>query len=303
MAKMKYLGKLAFGFVSGLLIAEILLAGVAEHLPDRSIWPTPQAEIKHQFAATGPQPSVLFFGSSITEAAIDPERLATAGGFNAAFPFASPLSSEVWYRHELRFSSETDVVVLGIAPWPADAYEKSEWLAPALDRSYAFEPYWLDKTNLHRNKGVLADWFDLRHFQLGLTANNWKENGHHFGYYGRQADRATIELSVFELSRLPENQEQAIRQINKLSVTNGTQLVLLIEPSGDEFMKRFRPERVSAFIESLEQLGEDLGIPVWDTFSIDWPEEMYADGVHFNREGTIAYSHQISTMLASLNQK
>lgn len=298
MQRFKHLIQFALGFTAALTLVELLLILTAGHTPERSIWPTPQAAIKHFLASDGADPSVLFFGSSITEASIDPDHVGNADGFNAALPFSTPTSSEVWYRQENGFSTSAEVVILGIPPWPQQMETGPGWLGPALNSAYEYQAGWLDRFALHRHEGVLADWFDLRHFQLGLGARVWKENGHHVGYYPHEDDEPTIQLLGPDLERLTKEDEDAIRRMEHLTDVNGAQLVLLIEPASEDFMEQFDSEATEAYHNSIEDLGKELGVPVWDTYSIPWQTELFADGVHFNYDGTVEYSAFISRELA-----
>jgi hypothetical protein len=73
----------------------------------------------------------------------------------------------------------------------------------------------------------------------------------------------------------------------------------MVEPG--RFPGRVDAESVSEYLDTLNKLALDLEVPLWDTYSIDWEEAMFADEVHFNRQGTEAFTAYFQELLESLD--
>ena len=89
------------GVLVALVTAELLIRVVGPQMPDQSLWPTVETDLKsHQLVDLKTEPTLLLLGSSISEAAVDPVILESLTGlssiYNSAMPFSSPLSMEIW---------------------------------------------------------------------------------------------------------------------------------------------------------------------------------------------------------------
>jgi hypothetical protein len=79
----------------------------------------------------------------------------------------------------------------------------------------------------------------------------------------------------------------------------GMQMVLMIEPG--HFPGEVSDSDLATYLDSIRDLGRDLDIPVWDTYSVGWDPEYYVDEAHFNREGTVAFTTHLAGLLVDLD--
>ncbi len=186
------LWKVIAGFILTLVIAEFAIRALEPSLPSPTLWPTREAALKsEQLERLGKDVSLVFLGSSSTEAAIDPEMLEDLIGhgvpYNAALPFSTPLSDQVWVRDVVLEESIPDLAVIGISPWPVhttvDADPLRTGLQKALEVRGRSDPWFIP--TLIEHKGLLGDWDERATNDQLLASGLWTDLGHQTGYYDR----------------------------------------------------------------------------------------------------------------------
>jgi lysophospholipase L1-like esterase len=72
----------------------------------------------------------------------------------------------------------------------------------------------------------------------------------------------------------------------------------MIEPA--RFPGEVGDDVVQRYLATVRDLANDLEVELWDTYSVGWADDLYADEVHFNREGTEAFSKLVSDLLSGV---
>jgi hypothetical protein len=304
---MKFPTRLLFvllGLVVALGVAEITIRAL-EPLPAASTWPTAETQLKsRQMAAIEAPIEVLFVGSSITEAAVDPSLVVDAGvgsAYNAAVPFSYPVSMDVWVREVAAPATEPSVVVIGMTPWAPTDPEIQDLVIEGLERAAEeskSEGSLLSFSALWRNRGVMAD-FDYLLDQLFLAESGlWTELGHQTGYRDLPQDFTSGPPRIVGARRMSGSNESALRQLVDHLQEEGVTVVFMIEPTRDPEVREARSTAV--YLESLEELASSLGVELWDMYSVAWPDSLFTDNDHFNAEGTRQFSLLVAERLAGL---
>jgi hypothetical protein len=79
----------------------------------------------------------------------------------------------------------------------------------------------------------------------------------------------------------------------------GIEVVVMIEPGS--YPGQFSDSEVESYLTSIRVFGHEMGIPVWDTYSVGWDSSYHADEAHFNREGTIAFTTYLAGLVSELD--
>ena len=160
---MKFNNKLAWvtiGLILVLAVAEGGLRAVGDRLPVRTDWPTVETGVKYELLRELPEADVVFLGSSITEAAVEPTEFADASGvgsaFNSGIPFSTPFSNEWWLNEVVLETVEPKLVVIGLTAWSGGRGAEGDPLLPGLRLA-------LDSGDdaplaLLRQAGLLSEW-------------------------------------------------------------------------------------------------------------------------------------------------
>ena len=98
--------------------------------------------------------------------------------------------------------------------------------------------------------------------------------------------------------RMNSENELALRRTVEFLREAGTTVVLMIEPA--QYPGEVPEADIREYLESIERIGRDLEVPVWNTYSLAWGKLMFADGIHFNRDGTEAFTRLIGGRLRAL---
>jgi hypothetical protein len=285
------------GAFSALGIAEISLRFFDDELPVRSEWPTVETQLKASQLNQEDKWDVVFLGSSVTEAAVDPRLITGVDAYNGALPFSTPISHEVWYRGQFS-SQEGRVVVLGLPAWPYHLRNDEDRLVSGIESAFDDEApaALLLATIVHR--GVLADWFGLQSRETALQSDFWTAQGHVTAYYEMSEAPITGSFDPFGPPEMSADVRDAIARLaEQVELQKGT-FVLMVEPA--PFPGEVTDEMLRSYLGTVQALADELNVELWDTFSIGWADNMYADGTHFNRKGTEAFSKLVSDLLSGV---
>ena len=290
----------------GVVVGVILTVGIAEaslrvfddRLPPRTNWPTVETDFKFQRLNELAEADVVFLGSSITEAAIDPVQLAqqsrVGSAFNSGLPFSTPFSNEWWLDEVVLGRLEPAIVVIGLTAWSGDLGPAHDPLLSAFEGAMAADGE--SSMALLENAGVLSEW-DSRMTDAGARAL-LTDRGHQTGYYDRSIDDAPALQLPHGSAEMPQGEAETVgRMIDQLN-QDGIEAIVLIEPGrypGDDGTIDY--ER---YIESVVTHEAEWGVTVVDTFHMDWKRDWFADLAHFNRRGTEEFTEFMARTIDGL---
>lgn len=295
----------AAGLITALLIGELAMRVLDPAVPPPSRWPSAETQVKDgQLAKLAQGVEVVFLGSSVTEAAIDPELLETLAGtetvYNAALPFSSPLSDEVWLTDVVLDHVQPSIVVMGVTSWPAHSSVGNDPMRRAIEDATAPVP--IDRVSqrsaLVGNKGVLSDWDERADRQRLSTSELWTDLGHQTGYYDRAPQSLIGRFPPFGDPHMSPDNLDAFTETVRVLQRADIEVVLMIEPG--QFPGEVSDADIELYLTSIKELGRELGVPVWDTYTRGWDPDYYVDEAHFNRDGTVAFTAYIAELIGGL---
>lgn len=286
------------GILSALVIAESALRLLDEHLPPASHWPTIETQVKYDRLRDLTDADVVFLGSSMTEAAVDPAEFVAQSGFASAFnsgiPFSTPFSNEFWLSHVVLENVSPELVVIGLPAWSGGTGKAGDLLLTGFEE--ALEHEGSPRLALQQHAGLLSEW-DTRNASLKV-ARLLTDLGHQTGYYLRSIEDSSVQALVIGPPQMPEDEAGAVaRMIDQLAAMR-IDVVVLIEPGrqpGDDGTVDY-----DRYIASILEYANEWDVPVLDTFHMDWDSSWFADMAHFNRRGTEVYTAYLANELARL---
>jgi len=289
----------AIGLIIALAAAEIGVRIVEDDLPFLSDWPTIETEIKAaQLAELETPPALLIVGTSISEAGIDPQILIDSGivpsAYNSAFPFFTPQAAEVWLNDFIRPWENLDILLIGVPSIPPDPND--DHLVTGLRESQ-------DKHGLFgglalwRLRGFAADLDEaLRRRRRSAATHLWTPLGHQTVYYERPPTDVGPRSRQLRRMGMDSDNQAALARIVEKALDSGATPIIVVEPTR---AVEERIESSASYVDSLEALAIDLGAEFWDMNALEWPDSMFADNNHFNREGTAQYTQAVLQLLSS----
>jgi len=296
MKTLKAIAVTFLGLAIALSFSEVSLRLFGEALPASSRWPSAAAELKDSQLNLDNDYDVIFLGSSITEAAINPGLLPESS-YNAALPFSTPISNNIWLEHEFGELNGT-LVILGIPAWPFHGSFADDPLAGGIEFAADHSHSVLEGIALYQFRGVLADWFLRRSRTLTIKSGSWTERGHQTSYYERSGDTLEGRFPPYGAPQLSSEHMAAVKEIAALVAQRGGTLILMVEPG--RYPGRVSSEALSQYLTSLGALASELEIEFWDTYSVGWDQNLYADEAHFNEAGTVRFTDFIANLLSQV---
>ena len=291
---------IALGLFLALLAGEGIIGLIEPFFPPVSRWPSIETDLKsRQLSELGDSISLVFLGSSSTEAAVDSALLSELTGYqvpyNAAVPFSSPISHEPWLSDVIFRESTPALVLIGLPIWPQRGARYLPLAKGIASAAKPIEEGILHWSALAANRGVFADLDRLRFRVLARESGLWTDLGHQTVYYDRSP--GTIEGILPEYGRpvMGDSQVEALRRIVTHVRTLGSDVVLFIEPG--RYAGDVAESTIAEYISWLKQLSESLNVILWDTYSVDWDKALFTDEAHFNRDGTVAYTRYMAELL------
>jgi hypothetical protein len=295
------------GILCALLAGELVMRAIEQDLPRSSPWPTAETEVKYtQLAQIGDQVEVVFLGSSATEAAVDPELFSVLSGrrvvYNAALPFSTPLSNEAWLDEVVLDWASPAVVIIGMPAWPAHTTAENDPLRVGIQEAddLVSDPGVGRSVSLLRNKGVLADWDQRLAREASSGSDLMTSLGHQTGYYHLSNQSLAGRFPPFGAPRMSSENEEAMRRSVDTLTQAGRVVVLMIEPG--RYPGEVSKSDTTEYLDSLEDLGRDLRVPVWDTYSERWNPDHFVDEAHFNQEGTVAFTSYLAELIIEMDR-
>jgi hypothetical protein len=295
----------AVGLICAVLIGEVVMHVLEPAVPSPSRWPSAETQVKSgQLAKLAQDVEVVFLGSSVTEAAVDPELLRVLAGtgtvYNAALPFSSPLSDEVWLADVVLDHSEPSIVVMGVTSWPAHSSVSNDPMRSAIQHATTPVPVHgiSQRFALLGNRGVFSDWDERLGRQRLITSGLWTDLGHKTGYYDRAPQSLIGQFPPFGDPQMSPDNAHAFAETVRALQQADIEVVLLIEPG--RYPGDVSDADIALYLTSIQALGRELGVPVWDTYSRGWDPDFYVDEAHFNREGTVAFTTYVADLVGDL---
>jgi hypothetical protein len=288
----------ALGIAVSVAAAEGVVRILDDRLPTGTEWPSVETDVKYHRLTELPEADVVFLGSSITEAAIDPDAFLAESGlksaFNSGIPFSSPISNEWWLDEVVLKTVEPELVVIGLTPWSGGSESSGDRLLQGL-RAAVRTPDRPWSALLDR-AGLLAEW-DARSTE-DRTRRFLTDLGHQTGYYERSIEDAKPLDLPFGPKVMPKEEVDAVgRMVDRLT-KEGIDAVVLIEPGrypGDDGSVDY-----DVYIDSVLSHESEWGVPVLDTFHMTWERDWFADLAHFNRRGTEEFTSYIAGIIDGL---
>lgn len=285
--------------VLSLLVVESLVRLASGVIPEPSRWSLYETHVKsRQIAGLDEETDVVFLGSSITAAGIDPDLLGVVTGledfYNAAIPGATPLSQEAWLGRVVLPSTKPSLLVIGLLPFPVSG--TGEQYAREIERAAIGERLssYLGWSSLATSQGVFADW-DLLNARDRLdTQGFFTEKGHFTGFYDRSSDNLEGVFGYDESGWLNDIQMAALDRMVESGRSKGSDIVVLLEPGRPDGIDKTVLETYNT---RMHQWADAAGIEVWDAWRVPWEDHLFGDEVHFNREGTVVFTRYIGDLL------
>jgi hypothetical protein len=293
--------------VLNVVIGVILTIGTAEttvrvldnRLPPSTHWPTVETDVKFDRLREMSETDVVFLGSSITEAGIDPVAFAADSkldsAFNSGLPFSTPFSNEWWLYQVVLRHVEPKLVVIGLTAWSGGASADDDLLLPSLESAItsAGEP----PLALLRHAGVLSEWDSRATDARGKALLT--DLGHQTGYYDRSIDEATpLDIPFDGQPEMSEDEADAVDRMIGVLTSSGIEVIVLIEPGrfpGDD-----RGVDYDRYVDSIISHQGQWDVPVVDAFHHPWDRALYADPAHFNRRGTEEFTSYLARTIDGL---
>jgi hypothetical protein len=286
------------GVVLTLGMAEGLMRILDSRLPTGSAWPSIESEAKFEGLRAFSEADVVFLGSSITEAAIDPVELTEGSridsAYNSGIPFSTPYSNEWWLNEVVLRQTKPDMVVLGLTAWSGGLGPDRDPLLDKFEEAIGSD----DRSGiaLLEHAGLLSEW-DSRSAD-SRARDSLTEMGHQTGYYDRSIEDATPLELPFGPSEMPRAEAEAVgRMIDRLR-EEGIQPLVMVEPGrypGDNGGIDY-----DRYIDSVLSHEVEWGVPVLDTFHMRWDRDLFADLAHFNRRGTQEFTSLMAQTIDGL---
>jgi hypothetical protein len=295
---------IALGALVMVALGETAVGLFEPELPPASIWPTPETQIKQGQMSHIESIDVVFLGSSITEAAVDPAALRETAGtglvYNAALPFSTPFSNELWLDDVILRRFDPSLVVIGLPAWESAATPDSDPLLAGIQAALDYQQghQWTDRFALFRNSGVASEWDQRRARETLADSGSLTDLGQQTGYLDRHlGDSTPLELPTANTEMSDQEADAIGRMITRLSGL-GIASAVMIEPG--HYPGSSSEVDEDGYIASVQTHASEWGVPIWDTYHMGWPDSMFADKAHFNRLGTAAFTQRLAGMVGHL---
>jgi hypothetical protein len=277
---------------------------IERDLPPASIWPTPETQIKHDQLSHLGSIDVVFLGSSITEVAIDPTALREQAGtglvYNAALPFSTPFSNELWLDDVILPRFTPSLVIIGLPAWSSGETPDSDPVLAGIQAALDYEHghRLADRFALFRNSGVASEWDQRRAWETLAESGSINDLGQQTGYSDRTlADATPLELPSAGTEMSDQEAQGVARMVSRLE-SLGIAAIVMIEPGHYPGSSIGVDE--DSYVASVKSHSTEWGVQIWDTYHMGWPDSMFADRAHFNRLGTAAFTERLAAMVREL---
>jgi hypothetical protein len=317
-----------------LALAEVGARVVAARVAPPVTWDSPDTQdkaaqivrIQERYGGAG----VVFLGSSIVNAGIDPERFAaTVPGvaYNAGIPGASAGTWRLWANDVVYPYLCPAVVVIGVTVRdvndnaPGVVSDPAAYLGSVGRRLFVGEAgsaeqaeSFLDRASaLVRTRDLLRRPADVARVLVGRPVEGWRvtrltEFGryHAFDDHSYRIDeerREALRSGAFRDFAVGGPEMDAVAGMIEDAGRNGAAAVLVETPIVERDLVGLLPRGaadLSAFRAALDALGEAAGVPVLRFPDLVDRSGLFADEYHLNGEGVALVTDRLAAAMASL---
>ncbi|MEX2622539.1 MAG: hypothetical protein WD651_02315 [Acidimicrobiia bacterium] len=306
------------GVVVVLATTEVGLRVLGSALPDPVLWPSIEADIKvDQMSQPAYRPTrVVFMGDSTMESGVDPSRLHEFGvedsSYNAALPWSTPLSMEVWFGEVVRPLLDPEIIYVGLAPPSGLNTREGDILYQGLLTAIrSQEESWVGAvagwSELYKKRTLVRDLPVIfrreRVVELGLISTLGFQTGYLWGAIAAaEGGVPAIENTNRQMS---EADKAALERLIRSAAQAHVQLVLVVEPfpcpaDAGECVERFLS---STFYRGVEALANAQEVPLLNVMQEPWPEGLFVDDRHLNAAGVDRFQRLVANSMADLGSK
>lgn len=311
--------KMAFvGAVVVLAVTEVGLRVLASALPDPVLWPSIEADIKvEQMSQPARRPTqIVFLGDSTMEAGVDPSRLhefgVEASSYNAALPWSTPLSMEVWFAEVIRPLLNPEIIYVGLAPPSGLNIREGDVLYQGLLTAIrSQEASWVGAvagwSELYKRRTLVRDLPVIfrrdRVVELGLISTMGFQTGYLRGAIA--ADGGGVPAIENTSRQMSEDDQAALERLIRSAAQAHVQVVLVVEPfpcpaDAGECVERFLS---STFYGGLKALADAQEVLLLNAMQEPWPDSLFVDDRHLNAAGVDRFQRLMANSIADLGSR
>lgn len=323
---------LIIGFVIVLLLAEGIAQLLAPRLPGLLIWDNQFTQDKYdQIRETGPV-SVVFAGSSVVNAGIDPVMVAAAAGwdqpgYNSAIPSTTPVTWLIWSRDVVLPELCPNLYVIGVSVrdyndanpgvgYDIDVYSSSGGRAElyGIRTGASIEEQVGEYSALIRIRSRLRQPDNVARYLVTGSVPEWPEaliNDE--GRYLRWDDNVFVPPTSEGMQRLRDEvfvnfsvgarEDMAVRAMIEDARHLGMEAVIVRMPTMNKQLLPALPggaNDLALFDAQIAELGTALDVPVVQFPELDNRQEFFGDLYHMNLPGTELFSRLLGEKLAEV---
>lgn len=323
--------KALVGFLLILLLAEGGARWLEPQLPGQLIWNNQFTQDKSDQISRGEPVDVVYMGSSVANAGLDPTRISAAAGwgrgYNAALPSTTPSTWRIWSQDLIFPELCPKVYVLGLSirdyndrnvgiPWSVEQYSTSAGrLALYGERTgVSIEEQVGEYSSFVAIRSRLRQPENVVQFLRAGNVPEWPatdltEDGRYLGW----DDNDFVLPSEEGLTRLRERvfvnfevggqEDLAVRAIIEDAQASGAEVVVALMPTMYEEISLLLPngvDDIASFERQVRQLGADYGLAVMSFPEMDNDAQLFGDLYHMNQRGTFLFSDQLGAELSAV---
>ena len=321
--------------IVGFVIVVVLLEGAARllapHIPGQLVWDTQFTQDKADQIAAAGAVDVVYVGSSVVNAGIDPGLVSANSrfdsGYNTAIPSTTPSTWKIWMRDIVFPDLCPSVVVIGISvrdyndgnvgiPFDLKSYLPSagrlelygQFTSASLEQQVGrYSAFVRIRSRLRQPEKVARYLVTGR--VPGWPATVLTPDGRYTGWddndfaYPSAESVEQLTTKVFVNFSVGGAEDAAVRAIIEEAQALGQQVVVVRMPTMNQLIAPLLPggqDDLDSFERQVERLGVDYGVPVIVYPDMDDNEALFGDLYHMNRAGTTEFSERLGADLDRL---
>ncbi len=314
--------------IVGFLVVVVLLEGAARllapHIPGQLVWDTQFTQDKADQIAAAGEVDMVFVGSSVVNAGIDPGLVAANSrfdsGYNSAIPSTTPSTWKIWMRDLVYPDLCPSVVVIGISvrdyndrnvgiPFDLTSYLPSagrlelygQFTSGSLERQIGrYSAFVRIRSRLRQPEKVAR--FLVTGRVPGWPPTVLTPEGRYTGWdnnaFVDPSPEGIEELTtkVFVDFSVGGAEDLAVRSIIEDAQSLGDQVVIVRMPTMNEELAPLLPDGqgdLDRFERQLEKLGANYDVPVIVYPDMDDDKSLFGDLYHMNLDGTTEFSTRL----------
>ena len=321
--------------IIGFVVVVVLLEGAARllapHVPGQLVWDTQFTQDKADQIAAAGEVDVVYVGSSVVNAGIDPGLVAANSrfdsGYNSAIPSTTPSTWKVWMRDLVYPDLCPSVTVIGISvrdyndgnvgiPFDLKSYLPSagrlelygQFTSASLEQQIGrYSAFVRIRSRLREPEKVAR--FLATGRVPGWPATVLTPEGRYTGWddnafvYPAAESIEQLTTKVFVNFSVGGAEDLAVRAIIVDAESLGQQVVIVRMPTMNQQIAPLLPlgqSDLEKFEQQVEKLGEEFEVPVIVYSDMDDDAALFGDLYHMNLEGTTEFSTRLGRDLDRL---